>query len=476
MVKVSATNTAAAAGGKQTSQKPAEDRVDRGVVVNAWAKSTAKFAVRMLVIAVFVYALARLVGALWAGILPAILALIICTVLAPISSRMRGHGVPAGLAAITTLLAFVGVLAAIIMLIAPDMVSHSRILYLQALEGIQRLQLWLQNPPLNMDPEDLSEAINEIAQWAQNQAGAIAGSVFSGIGTAAGISVTLMVITVLTFFFLKDGHRFLPWLRSATGGRSGMHATELLTRSWNTLSGFIRAQAVVSMVDAVFIGGGIWLVGVPMAFTLSVITFLGGFIPIVGAVVAGALAVLVALVSLGLTEALIVLGIVIAVQQLEGNILSPMLQSRAMDLHPVIVLISVTVGGGLFGLVGAFLAVPVTAMVAVAYRYVLEMVRLHSGEVTADELEFLTPEGLAIAQIEQEEAVYERQQWRKDKDWSAAPVVDEVVEPAEPGPGATSWKKLRERSRKLRRAGGGKIADSFEKGVSGSQAASEASD
>ena len=446
------------------------------MVLNAWAKSTAKFAVRMLVIAVFVYALARLVGALWAGILPAILALIICTVLAPISSWMRGHGVPAGLAAITTLLAFVGVLAAIIMLIAPDMVSHSRILYLQALEGIQRLQLWLQNPPLNMDPEDLSEAINEIAQWAQNQAGAIAGSVFSGIGTAAGISVTLMVITVLTFFFLKDGHRFLPWLRSATGGRSGLHATELLTRSWNTLSGFIRAQAVVSMVDAVFIGGGIWLVGVPMAFTLSVITFLGGFIPIVGAVVAGALAVLVALVSLGFTEALIVLGIVIAVQQLEGNILSPMLQSRAMDLHPVIVLISVTVGGGLFGLVGAFLAVPVTAMIAVAYRYVLEMVRLHSGEVTADELEFLTPEGLAIAQIEQEEAVYERQQWRKDKDWSAAPVVDEVVEPAEPGPGATSWKKLRERSRKLRRAGGGKIVDSFEKTVSGSQAASEASD
>lgn len=446
------------------------------MVLNAWAKSTAKFAVRMLVIAVFVYALARLVGALWAGILPAILALIICTVLAPISSWMRGHGVPAGLAAITTLLAFVGVLAAIIMLIAPDMVSHSRILYLQALEGIQRLQLWLQNPPLNMDPEDLSEAINEIAQWAQNQAGAIAGSVFSGIGTAAGISVTLMVITVLTFFFLKDGYRFLPWLRSATGGRSGLHATELLTRSWNTLSGFIRAQAVVSMVDAVFIGGGIWLVGVPMAFTLSVITFLGGFIPIVGAVVAGALAVLVALVSLGFTEALIVLGIVIAVQQLEGNILSPMLQSRAMDLHPVIVLISVTVGGGLFGLVGAFLAVPVTAMIAVAYRYVLEMVRLHSGEVTADELEFLTPEGLAIAQIEQEEAVYERQQWRKDKDWSAAPVVDEVVEPAEPGPGATSWKKLRERSRKLRRAGGGKIVDSFEKTVSGREAASEASD
>lgn len=463
MVRVSDNNTGTAV------PRPTDDRVDRGVVLNEWAKSAAKFALRMLVIAVFVFAVGKLIGALWAGILPAILALIICTVLAPIATWMRHHKVPSGLAAIVTLLGFVALLAAVIMLIAPDMVSHSRILYLQALEGIQRLQLWLQHPPLNLNPEDLSEAINEIAQWAQNQAGAIAGSVFSGIGTAAGLSVTLMVITVLTFFFLKDGHRFLPWLRSATGGRSGLHATELLTRAWNTLSGFIRAQAIVSMVDAVFIGVGIWLVGVPMAFTLSVITFICGFIPIVGAVVAGTLAVLVALVSLGFTEALIVLAIVIAVQQLEGNVLSPMLQSRAMDLHPVIVLISVTVGGGLFGLVGAFLAVPVAAMIAVVYRYVLDMLRLHAGEVTAGELEFLTPEGLAIAQIEEEESVHERKQWRTERDWSTAPVVDEVVEPAPPGPGATSWKKLRERSRKIRRLGGDKIADSFEKTVGRAQ-------
>lgn len=463
MVRVSDNNTGTAV------PRPTDDRVDRGVVLNEWAKSAAKFALRMLVIAVFVFAVGKLIGALWAGILPAILALIICTVLAPIATWMRHHKVPSGLAAIVTLLGFVALLAAVIMLIAPDMVSHSRILYLQALEGIQRLQLWLQHPPLNLNPEDLSEAINEIAQWAQNQAGAIAGSVFSGIGTAAGLSVTLMVITVLTFFFLKDGHRFLPWLRSATGGRSGLHATELLTRAWNTLSGFIRAQAIVSMVDAVFIGVGIWLVGVPMAFTLSVITFICGFIPIVGAVVAGTLAVLVALVSLGFTEALIVLAIVIVVQQLEGNVLSPMLQSRAMDLHPVIVLISVTVGGGLFGLVGAFLAVPVAAMIAVAYRYVLDMLRLHAGEVTAGELEFLTPEGLAIAQIEEEESVHERKQWRTERDWSTAPVVDEVVEPAPPGPGATSWKKLRERSRKIRRLGGDKIADSFEKTVGRAQ-------
>ena len=473
-MRVSATTSSSAATpDQQASADAAPDRVDRGVVLNEWMKATAMFALRMLGFAVFVFALVKIIGAFWAGVLPMVLALIICTVLAPIATAMRRRKVPSGLAAAVTLLGFIGLLAAIFMLIAPDVIAHSRLLYLQALEGIQRLQLWLQGPPLNLDPEDLNDAVNEIAQWVQNQAGAIAGGVFSGIGTAAGLVVTLVVILVLTFFFLKDGHRFLPWLRSASGGRSGLHATELLTRAWNTLSGFIRAQAIVSLIDATFIGVGIWIVGVPMAFTLSVITFIAGFIPIVGAVVAGALAVLVALVSLGFTEALIVLAIVIVVQQLEGNILSPMLQSRAMNLHPVIVLISVTIGGGLFGLVGAFLAVPVAAMVAVAYRYLLDMLRIHSGERSADELDFLTPEGLAIAQIEQEESVYERKQWRGDRDWSTAPVLNDVVAPAQPSPGATSWKKLRERSSKLRRAGGKKIASTFDKTTRKKSATSE---
>ncbi|WP_373271002.1 AI-2E family transporter [Corynebacterium riegelii] len=449
----------------ETAETNTNNRVDRGVVMNKWLKNTAMLTIRLIVIAVFLFALGKMIGTFWAGILPVILALIICTVLAPIATWLRRHKVPAGLAAILTMLGFIGLLGAIFSLIAPDIVNHSRVLYLQAFEGVQRLQLWLQGPPLNIDPEKINEAANDIAHWVQNQAGAIAGGVFSGISSAAGLAVTLMVIIVLTFFFLKDGHRFLPWLRSATGGRSGLHATELLTRAWITLSGFIRAQAIVSLIDATFIGLGIALLQVPMAFTLSVITFVAGFIPIVGAVVAGTLAVLVALVSLGFTKALIVLAIVIVVQQLEGNILSPMLQSRAMDLHPVIVLISVTVGGGLFGLVGAFLAVPVAAMIAVAYRYVLDMLRIHSGERTADELDFYTSEGAVIAKIAEEESAHERQEWHQERDWSAAPIIDEVPQPAErvsKTPGVNtgvskglnpSLKKLREQSAKLRRLG-----------------------
>lgn len=427
----------------QTTGQDHEDRVDRNVVFNNWLASSAKFTLRILVVAVFLYAVGQLIGAFWAGILPVVLALIVCTVLAPIAAALRRHKVPAALAAFLTMLLFFGVLAALAMIVAPNLVGQSRLLYIQALEGLQRLQLWAQGPPLNLDPESLNEGVDEITLWIQNQAGAIAGGVFSGINTAAGLSVTLMVLVVLTFFFLKDGHRFLPWLRSATGGRTGLYLTELLTRAWNTLSGFIRAQAVCSLVDAIVIGTGIAIVGVPMAFTLALITFVAGFIPIVGAVVAGALAVLIALVTLGFTKALIVLGIVLATQQLEGNVLSPLLQSRAMNLHPVIVLVSVTVGGALFGLMGGFLAVPTAAMIAVVYRYALETLRINAGEIGAKDIDLATHEGEIIAEIVEAESVHKREEWRGEHEWVNAPAPEDQANDAKRERfGTTSLKKL----------------------------------
>lgn len=370
-----------------------DDRIDRSHIIGNGVKVLAQWCLRLLIIAAATYVGWLVVKTVWAGVLPVILAIIVCTVLWPPVAALRKIGVPNALAVITAMLGAFGIFGGIIYLIAPDIGRQSQTLYYQAIEGIQRVQLWLQGPPLNIDDQQLADRINDAVQWLQNQAGSIAGEIFSGIGIATTIIVTIVIMLVLTFFFLKDGERFLPWLRSIAGERAGWHLTELLTRAWNTLGGFIRAQAIVSFVDSVFIGIGLLLVGVPLAFALAVLTFIAGFIPIVGAFVAGALAVLVALVSLGFTEALITLGIVLAVQQIEGNILSPLLQSKAMNLHPVIILVSVTVGTGLFNITGAFLAVPVAAMVAVLFRYLGDLTALRAGEKTADEIEFATVAG-----------------------------------------------------------------------------------
>lgn len=389
------------------------DQIDRSVVIGEWLKSFAMFALRMIIIAAFAYGAWLLIKLVGRGVLPVVFAIIVCTVLAPPTTWLRRRGFPSALAALISMLGFFGLFGTLLWFIAPDIGRQSQILYLQSLEGVQRLQLWAQGPPLNLDGEDLSQLINDAAAWIQDQAGTIAGGIITGVGTATTMVVTLFVVLVLTFFFLKDGHRFLPWARAVAGRRSGWHLTEALTRGWNTLGGFIRAQAIVSFVDAFFIGIGLVLVGVPMALALAVITFIAGFIPFVGAIVAGVLSVLVALVSLGFTEALIVLGIVLAVQQLEGNVLSPWLQSKAMDLHPVIVLVSVTIGGGLFGLVGSFLAVPFVAMIAVAFRYLQDMTALRAGEKLAADITWATPEGALNGQLSEEEGRLLRQQWRE---------------------------------------------------------------
>lgn len=405
------------------SPHPPGDQVDRTVVAGGMIKSASLWAIRLVVIGFFLYLLGEIIGSFWQGILPVVLSLIVCTVLSPIASKLRQFKFPSALASIISILLFVIIVGGIFSFVAPDFARQSQSLYLQAVEGIQRLQLWAQGPPLNLNAADIGSYVDEVANWIQQQAGSIAGSFISGVGTATNVVITLVVMTVMTFFFLKDGHKFLPWIRQATSRRAGWHLTEALTRGWNTLGGYIRAQALVSLIDAVVIGAGLYAVGVPLAMALAIITFMAGFIPLIGAIVAGALSVLIALVSLGFTEALIVLGLVLLVQQLEGNVLSPWLQSKAMNLHPVIVLVSVTVGGALFNLIGAFLAVPAAAMIAVFYRYIQDMLQLQSGEKKASDIEFATIAGYLAGRYNEAQGAHRRKLLAELPDNVQAPAV-----------------------------------------------------
>ena len=168
----------------------------------------------------------------------------------------------------------------------------------------------------------------------------------------------------------------------------------------------------MSAIDAIFIGLGLVLLNVPLAGPLAILTFFGGFIPMVGAFVAGALSVLIALVAVDFNTAVMALLLVIAVQQLEGNILQPVLQSRAMNVHPVIILLSVTLGSTLFGIIGAFLAVPCAAMIAVILRYMGDLTDLATGEKTSQDIEFATTAG-SLTGEQSERAAQRWQELRK---------------------------------------------------------------
>ncbi|WP_158726538.1 AI-2E family transporter [Tomitella fengzijianii] len=346
----------------------------RGEVIGRGGRWLAEWSLRIILIFGALWLIDYLLGKIWVVVLPVLIATIMATVLWPISGWMQRHKVPPAVAALTTMVGGVVVLAGVIAGIVPSVMDQIGPLADRTVEGVTKVQEWLTGPPFNVRPEQMNEAVHAITSKVQSSASTIAQGVFSGVSTAGSVVVTLLLIVVLVFFFIKDGPKFLPWMHRSTGGPASHHVEEVLQRMWSTLGGFIRTQAVVAFIDALFIGIGLVIIGVPLAGVLAVITFFGGFIPIVGAFVAGALAVLVALVANGWTTALIVLALIVAVQQLEGNVLSPMLQSRSMDLHPVVVLLAVTAGGSLWGIVGAFLAVPVAAVVAVFVRYISEHV------------------------------------------------------------------------------------------------------
>ncbi|UQV54418.1 AI-2E family transporter [Corynebacterium pseudodiphtheriticum] len=366
--------------------------VDRSVIWARDGKTMAAWAWRMIIsIAALALALVIVYFA-WRAILPAILAVLVTSLLAPVAKLLKAVKFPPALAALTTLLGSIGAVVGIFAAMGPTIRSQGSALVNEAENGARELLSMTDRLPFEVDVSKVSEFSDSIVKFLRNQSGTIASSLVSGVSVASTLVITIVIMFVLTFFFLKDGSKFLPWLRQYTGHDIGWHATELLTRVWNTLAGFLRTQAVVSFVDAIFIGLGLWILNVPLAFVLATITFFAGFIPIIGAITAGTLAVIIALVSNGLTNALLVLGLIILVQQLESNILQPVLQSRSMGLHAAIVLLSITLGSALAGIIGAFLAVPIAATVAVMMRYHSEMVGLRAGDLTIDDIEIASSE------------------------------------------------------------------------------------
>ena len=340
-----------------------EARVDAGF------SRLATLSLRFLLVAAALVVLGYLVGAFWVVLLPVLLGLLLATVLWPPVRLLRSRGVPAALAAIGVLLLALLVLVGVIGGLAPQVTSQSQELADQVSGGLRELEGVLVGPPFNLGEEQIGKAVEDVIGELQANAQSIATGVLSGAVAAGSLLITGLLALVLCFFYLKDGPKFLPWLGGLVGPRAAPHVAAIAQRSWVTLSGFIRAQAAVGFVDAVFIGIGLVVLGVPLALPLAVLVFFGAFIPIIGAVVTGALAALVALVTNGWVTALIVVGLVLVVQQLEGNVLQPILVGRTLDLHPAVVILAVTAGGTLAGIVGAFLAVPVVAVAAVVVRY-----------------------------------------------------------------------------------------------------------
>ena len=340
----------------------------RAAVLDTALARLATLSLRLLLVAAALWGAIWLLGKVWVVVQPALLGLLLASILWPITRLLRRR-LPPALAAAIVLLTAVLLLLGMGAALAPQVTDQTQELADQVTAGLDEVRERLAGPPFNLGEERLGGAVDNVIAELQANAQTVAGRVVGGAAAAGSAAITGLLAVVLCFFYLKDGPKFLPWVSGLVGVRASEHVSELGRRTWVTLSDFIRAQAAVGLVDAVFIGLGLVVLGIPLALPLAVLVFFGAFIPIIGAVVTGALAALVALVSDGPTDALIVLAIVLIVQQLEGNVLQPILVGRSLDLHPALVILAVTAGGTLYGVVGAFFSVPVTATAAVCVRY-----------------------------------------------------------------------------------------------------------
>ncbi|MFE0774619.1 AI-2E family transporter [Streptomyces sp. NPDC058861] len=313
-----------------------------------------------------------ILGRMWSVVWPLIVALFLTTMTWPFARFLRRRGWHPALAAAVVTVLFLVAVAGIVALIAVPVASQSGELADGVVEGIQKLREWAAGPPLNIGDDQISSAFDAAVARVQDSVGSMVTTVVTGVSTVFNGLVTAVLALFLMFFFLKDGPRFLPWLTRQLPGRLATDVPVVAERGWETLGAFVRSQAFVGLLDAVFIGLGLWFLDVPLVLPLAVLTFVSAFVPIVGALFAGLVAVLIALVSNGLTDALLVLAIIVVVQQLEGNVFQPMIQSRGLGLHAAVVLLAVTLGGSLAGIVGSLLAVPAAALVSVAWNYLRE--------------------------------------------------------------------------------------------------------
>ncbi|WPO71738.1 MULTISPECIES: AI-2E family transporter [unclassified Streptomyces] len=370
-------------------------RPDPAAAVPWGMRVAAEAAWRLLILAGTLWVLMKVISAVQLVVLAFVAALLITALLQPTVARLRRVGLPRGLAtAVTAILGFV-IMGLVGWFVVWQVMENADELSGQVQDGIEDLRKWLLNSPFHVTEDQ----INDIATSLRDAVGANTEEL-----TSAGLEGVTVIVEALTgillamfstLFLLYDGKRIWQWFLKLVPAQARPGIAGAGPRAWRTLTAYVRGTVIVAMIDAIFIGLGIYFLGVPMAVPLAVIIFLASFVPLVGAVVSGALAVVVALVTQGVFTAVMALAVVLAVQQIEGHILQPFILGRAVRVHPLAVILSVAAGGMVAGIGGAVVAVPLVAVTNTVVGYL----RAYSREAALKAAREPQPQGATASDV-----------------------------------------------------------------------------
>lgn len=326
-----------------------------------WLRTAAAWAWRLLLLVFVLYVLARVAAVLYIVVVPCAASLLLTALLNPLAARLRRRGLsPLAATWCTLLLAFV-VLAGVAALAATRFQAEYPALLAQLRHTTAQVQSWLSGPPFHLKTLNLGKASGGIVKYISQHQSLVEGTVVTGGRIAAETLAGVVLTFFVTFFLIKDGRKIWTWLIHRMPPVNRERIDRAGQAAWTTVEYYMRGTVAVAAIHAVVMGVTLTIMRAPLAVPIAMIMFLAAFIPLVGALLAGTIAILVTLASKGLVAALIVLGILIVMNQLEGHLLQPQIVGKMVRLHPLAVILVLAVGGVVAGIAGAVVAVPITA-------------------------------------------------------------------------------------------------------------------
>lgn len=326
---------------------------------------------RLIVIVVAVGIFVWLLAQVSLLIIPLMIAALLAGLLSPVVHFLnRKVRVPKGLAVGLTMLGFLALVIGGLSVVGQRLATGFSSLWAQVLTGVSQIQHWLSVGPLALSNEDLDALVQDALNQLKSNSSSIVSGALSWGTTLSHLVTGLLLVLFSLIFLLLDGPRIGKFFINLLPRKARLAAEGAGKRGWASMVIYVRVQLFVAFIDAVGIGVGALILGVPLALPLGVLVFIGSFIPVIGAMVTGAVAVLLALVANGPVNALIMLLVVLFVQQAESHILQPLVMGKAVSLHPLAVVMAVAGGSMVAGIPGALFAVPVLAVANTVVKYI----------------------------------------------------------------------------------------------------------
>jgi predicted PurR-regulated permease PerM len=355
--------------------------------VTPLVRKTAAWAWRLLIIFAAIVALLWVAKKIEVIVVPVALATMLAALLLPVVDILDRRGAPRGAAVALVLLGGIAVVGGILTFVVSQFIEGAPALVQQVSTSIKGVGDWLTNGPLHLDQAQIEQFRKSAVEALQNNQEKLTSGALSTAGTVTEIVTGALLVLFTLIFVLQGGRHIYAYVTKIFPANVRERVRDAGRAGFRSLIGYVRATFLVALVDAIGIGIGLAIMGIPLALPLASLVFLGAFIPLVGAVIAGFLAVVVALIAKGWIFALITLGLVIAVQQLEGHVLQPLVMGRAVSVHPLAVVLAIAGGAVLAGIVGALLAVPTVAFLNSALRVLL------ADDPAAEEAELAAQDG-----------------------------------------------------------------------------------